>query len=64
MAYKIVESGCTGCGSCESVCPSKAIKMKGDLYFINPDKCTECQGKFDVQQCVANCPADTIVHAG
>jgi ferredoxin len=63
MAYKIIEAGCTGCGSCEFVCPNKAIKMKGDLYFINPDKCTECQGKFDVPQCVANCPADTIVHA-
>ncbi|MBK8176360.1 MAG: 4Fe-4S binding protein [Rhodospirillales bacterium] len=63
MAYKIVPSSCTGCGSCEMECPNKAIKAKGDIFEINPDKCTECKGKFAFPQCVAACPADAIIHA-
>lgn len=63
MAYMIKAEDCTGCGSCEFECPNRAIKMKGDIYVINPDKCTECVGKFDSPQCVAACPNDAIVHA-
>ncbi len=32
MAMKIVVAECTVCGSCEFVCPTKAIKMKDDIY--------------------------------
>lgn len=60
MAYRINADDCTGCGSCEMECPNKAIKMKGDVCVINPDKCTECAGLFDQPQCVAACPADCI----
>jgi ferredoxin len=63
MAYRIVEADCTGCGSCEFDCPNRAIRMKGDIYAINPGKCTECEGLFDAPQCVSVCPADAIVHA-
>jgi len=56
MAYKIVESKCTGCGACEFECPNKAIKMKGAVYAIDPAKCTECAGFFDTAQCAATCP--------
>jgi ferredoxin len=63
MAYKIDASGCTGCGSCEFECPNGAIRMKGDIYVINPGKCTECQGHFDVPQCVSACPNDAVLHA-
>ncbi|MFO1154100.1 MAG: 4Fe-4S binding protein [Rhodospirillales bacterium] len=61
MAYKIDPSGCTGCGSCEFACPNRAITMKGDVCVINAAKCTECAGLFDEPQCVASCPADTVV---
>ncbi len=56
MAYKIVASQCTVCGACEFECPNGAIAMKGDIYIINPNKCTECQGSFDTPQCAAVCP--------
>lgn len=56
MAYKINADRCTGCGSCEFECPNKAIKSKGDVFSINPDKCTECKGFFDEPQCAAACP--------
>ena len=63
MAMKIVVAECTVCGSCEFVCPTKAIKVKDDVYSIDPSKCKECVGFFDSPQCVAECPADCIVQA-
>ncbi len=56
MAFKIITSQCTVCGACEFECPTNAIKMKGDTYIIDPNKCTECEGHFDTQQCAAVCP--------
>ncbi|MDC7789210.1 4Fe-4S dicluster domain-containing protein [Rhodoplanes sp. TEM] len=56
MALKIVASQCTVCGACEFECPNAAIKMKRDVYVIDPAKCTECEGHFDSPQCVAVCP--------
>jgi len=32
-----------------------------DVYFIAPDKCTECQGFHDEPQCAAVCPVDCCV---
>jgi ferredoxin len=63
MAYRIDAGSCTGCGSCEFDCPNGAIKMKGDIYAINPAKCTECKGVIATPQCVAACPSDSIVQA-
>ena len=63
MAYKIVTGTCTVCGACEFDCPNSAVTMKGDTYAIVASKCTECEGLFDSPQCVAVCPADSIVAA-
>jgi ferredoxin len=63
MAYRINASACTACGSCEYVCPTRAVKMKGETFIIDATKCSECKGFFPEPQCVANCPADCIVHA-
>lgn len=64
MAFKIIASQCTVCGACEFECPSNAIRMKGYIYVINADKCTECEGAFDTQQCAAVCPVpNTCVKA-
>ena len=32
-----------------------------DIYYIVPDKCTECQGFHDEPQCAAVCPVDCCV---
>lgn len=64
MSYKIVAENCTACGACEFECPNSAISMKGDVFIINPDSCTECEGQFDEPQCAAICPMpDTCVPA-
>ncbi|MEX5729941.1 ferredoxin [Rhodovulum iodosum] len=56
MAYKIVTAQCTVCGACEFECPNAAIKFKNETYIIDPDMCTECEGKFDNPQCAEICP--------
>jgi ferredoxin len=32
-----------------------------DIYFIVPDKCTECQGFHEEPQCAAVCPVDCCI---
>lgn len=32
-----------------------------DIYYITPDKCTECQGFHEEPQCAAVCPVDCCV---
>jgi len=31
-----------------------------DLYYVVPDKCTECVGFHDEPQCIEVCPVDAI----
>lgn len=35
--------------------------INDDVYFIVPDKCTECQGFHEEPQCAAVCPVDCCV---
>ena len=75
MATKITEE-CINCGACEPECPNTAIYEGGapwefddalhdpltqDIYYIAPDKCTECVGFFDKEQCAAVCPVDCCI---
>ena len=60
MAFMINDE-CINCGACEPECPNQAIEAGEEIYEINPDKCTECVGHFDEQQCVAVCPVDACV---
>jgi ferredoxin len=57
MAYLITDE-CISCGACEPECPNAAIVEGETIYDILPDKCTECVGSFDTQQCVEICPVD------
>ena len=60
MAFKITED-CISCGACEPVCPVSAISEGESLFIIDPDKCVECIGHFDEQQCASVCPVDACV---
>ena len=60
MAFMINDE-CINCGACEPECPNQAIEAGDEIYEIDPDKCTECVGHFDEQQCAAVCPTDACV---
>ncbi len=60
MAYKITEE-CISCGACEPECKNEAIKEGETIYVIDPDKCTECVGWFEISRCVEVCPVDCCV---
>lgn len=36
----------------------KNAPISDDIYFIVPEKCTECQGFHEEPQCAAVCPVD------
>ncbi len=72
----VITSECINCGACESECPNTAIYQGGvewelngsmhaaiatDIFYIVPDKCTECVGFFDHEACAAVCPVDCCV---
>jgi ferredoxin len=38
--------------------------LSADFYYIVPEKCTECVGHFDQEQCAAVCPVDCCVPDG
>jgi ferredoxin len=40
---------------------SKNSPVSDDLYYIVPDKCTECVGFHEEPQCAAVCPVDCCV---
>jgi ferredoxin len=75
MSTKITEE-CINCGACEPECPNTAIYSGGtpyeldgkthdalsnDFYYIVPEKCTECVGHFNQEQCAAVCPVDCCI---
>ncbi len=60
MALLIVDE-CINCDVCEPACPNEAIFQGEDIYEINPDRCTECVGHYDVPQCQQVCPVDCII---
>lgn len=72
----IITSECINCGACEPECPNTAIYQGGvewelngakhpaiatEIFYIVPDKCTECVGFFDHEACAAVCPVDCCI---
>jgi len=45
--------------SVDAADPQTPVSM--DVYYISPDKCTECVGFHDEPQCAAVCPVDCCV---
>lgn len=59
MALMITDE-CINCDVCEPECPNDAIYQGEIIYEIDPSRCTECVGHFDVPQCQEVCPVDCI----
>jgi len=72
----LITAECINCGACEPECPNTAIYQGGaewelngvkhdaiaqDLFYIVPEKCTECVGFFDKEACAAVCPVDCCI---
>jgi len=72
----MITSECINCGACEPECPNTAIyqggvewefngakhpPLSGEIFYIVPEKCTECVGFFDHEACAAVCPVDCCV---
>ncbi|MFW9950599.1 MAG: 4Fe-4S binding protein, partial [Candidatus Thorarchaeota archaeon] len=46
---------CTGCGICEEYCQVKAIKVEGNIAFVERRRCIGCGN------CVAKCSSEAII---
>jgi len=72
----MITSECINCGACEPECPNTAIYQGGvewgfngathppisnDIFYIVPEKCTECVGFYDREACAAVCPVDCCI---
>ena len=60
MALKILDT-CINCDVCEPVCPNQAITQGVEIYEIEPERCTECDGHFEEPQCRKLCPVDGCI---
>jgi ferredoxin len=75
MATMITEE-CINCGACEPECPNTAIYQGGvewefngathaplsdEVFYIVPEKCTECVGFHDEEACATVCPVDVCI---
>ena len=60
MSLQITED-CINCDLYIPECPNDAIAMGDEIYEINPDLCTECEGFYDEPQCIPVCPVDSII---
>lgn len=57
----LITDDCINCDMCVPECPNEAIAMGDDIYLIDPDLCTECEGFYDEPQCIPVCPVDCII---
>src|SRR5438132_13647931 len=72
----LITEECINCGAWLPRCPNNAIYEGGqpselngetrppiaeDIYYIAPEKCTECVGFFDHEECAAVCPVDCCI---
>jgi len=57
MATMITEE-CINCGVCEPECPNLAISEGEGIFQIDPERCSECVGFHDEEQCAVVCPVD------
>ncbi len=57
----LINDLCIACDVCLAACPNKAISAGEDIFYIDPELCTECVGHHAVSQCVKVCPVRACV---
>jgi len=57
----LITSDCINCDVCVPECPNEAIYLGPEIYIIDPNKCTECVGHYEVPQCMEVCPVNCII---
>jgi ferredoxin len=57
MTYTITNQ-CIACDRCLSACPTGAIQRYGQHYWINAERCNNCEGHYGIPQCWASCPTN------
>lgn len=57
----LINEECIACDACREECPTDAIEEGDPIYFIDPDRCTECVEVYDEPACIAVCPVECIV---
>lgn len=55
VSMKACKVSCIGCGKCAKECPFDAIKVEGNVAYIDADKCRLCR------KCEKACPTHAIV---
>jgi DNA-binding transcriptional regulator YiaG len=58
MPYTIPNHSCVGCDRCRPQCPTGAIKIENDEYWIDPYLCNNCKGHYSEPECVVACPSN------
>lgn len=61
MPYTIPNNSCVGCDNCRPQCPTGAIKIENDEYWIDPSLCNNCEGYFPQAQCAIACPTNSPI---
>lgn len=61
MPYTIPNNSCVGCDNCRPQCPTGAIKIEHNQYWIDPCLCNNCEGYHPEPQCVVVCPTHSPI---
>ncbi|MCC5635669.1 helix-turn-helix domain-containing protein [Nostoc sp. CHAB 5844] len=61
MPYTIPNNSCVGCDNCRPQCPTGAIQLEDDEYWIDPCLCNNCEGFYPEPQCVIACPTNSPI---
>ena len=54
VSVELDQSKCIGCGSCEEICFTKAVKIEDGVFHIDQKLCRGCG------RCAESCPSDAI----
>ena len=63
----IITDTCISCDACLDECPTESIVDNDenptgeDIYYVNPETCTECVGDNDAPACADACPTEGCI---